>query len=255
MPWFFSGRCGSGLWLRGDSMAFLRKSCWCLCLRGHTLVFLWEKLRVSLTSGKTLVIPGRGRPTHCLRGDDLVFLWEKSLRSLTEGRRPGFSLGDVAQVSDWGETPWFFSGRSCSGLWQGEKPWPFLEVAQLAVWGEMPWSFSERSLSGVSEWRRPVLFCFVFNWRSARVSDWVETSWSFSGRSCSGLCLRGEALVFFWEKSLTFLLSREALLFLWVKTLRSLTERRCLFFFREISTGREQVSVRCLSKVRLPDLS
>ena len=86
MPWFFSGRCGSGLWLRGGSLAFLRRSCWCLWLRGNTLVFLWEKLLVSLTSGKTLVIPGRGRPTHCLRGDDLVFLWEKSLRSLTEGR-------------------------------------------------------------------------------------------------------------------------------------------------------------------------
>lgn len=184
--------------------------------------FLWEKLLGSLTIGKTLVIPGRGRPTHCLRGDALVFLRE------------------VSQVSDWGETSWSFSGTSCLGLWQGEKPWPFLgEVAQLTVWGEMPWSFSERSLSGVSEWRCPVFFLFFFNWRSAWVSDRVETPWSFSGRSCSGFCLGGEALIFFWEKSLTFL-SKEDSLFLWVKTLRSLTERRCpVLFPREIA----QVSV------------
>ena len=85
-----------------------------------------------------------------------------------------------------------------------------------------------------------VFFCFFFfNWRSAWVSDRVETPWSFSGRSCSGFCLGGEALVFFWEKSLTFL-SKEDLLFLWVKTLRSLTERRCpVLFPREIA----QVSV------------
>ena len=67
--------------------------------------FLWEKLLGSLTIGKTLVIPGRGRPTHCLRGDALVFLREKSLRSLTEGRHPGLSLGQAAWVSDKGKSP------------------------------------------------------------------------------------------------------------------------------------------------------
>ena len=48
---------------------------------------------MSLTSGKTLVIPGRGRPTHCLRGDDLVSVIEETPRSLSENM-PSLCLGE-----------------------------------------------------------------------------------------------------------------------------------------------------------------
>ena len=229
LPWSFSGRnpLGQTLVIPGRSHSGVS-------LSGDILVFLWEKLLRSLRGG-SLVIPGRSHPTLCpgempwffsershpdlfmkgdallffffwkeslrsRRGDTLVFPWEKSLRSLTEGRCPSFSLGEVSQVSDWGETPWWaFSGRNCLGLWQLEKPWSYLgEVAQLTVWGEMPWSFSERSLSGL--WLRGDIL--VFLWDKLLGSLTRGKALAIPRRSRPTHCMRGDALVFLWEKSL-----------------------------------------------------
>lgn len=161
---------------RGESVDTVWGEMTVLCHRGDPQVSVWKEA-LPLSRGEPQSLRDRSLHGVCLRGDTLVSFWEETPWSLSEKRHP-----DLCHRGDTLNTSW----RGHSGLAEGKHRELFLKEVVLVILGlgcHGPYLGGDAL---VSVWREsPCL--------------WEKLLGPLSEGGCPGPCLRGDTLVPFWE--------------------------------------------------------